>query len=66
MVEVVEYLIIRVGKQLPAEEVQIPGDVINQWKIHTLRYFQMSPDAFLQLNEFYQLLSSNMKVKVVK
>ena len=66
MVEVVEFLIIRVGKNLPAEEVQIPGDVINQWKIHTLRYFQMSPDAFLQLNEFYQLLSSNMKVKVVK
>lgn len=65
MVEVVENLIVKVGRQLPADR-KIPGEVINEWKIYTLKYFQQSPNAFLAENEFYDVLSSNMKVKVVK
>ena len=65
MVEVVENLIVKVGRQLPPDR-QIPGEVITDWKRYTVRYFQYSPNAFLTENEFYNMLSSNMKVKVVK
>ena len=65
MVEVVENLIVKVGRQLPPDR-QIPGETITDWKRYTVRYFQYSPNAFLTENEFYNMLSSNMKVKVVK
>ena len=65
MVEVVENLIVKVGRQLPPDR-KIQGEVINAWKIYTLKYFQSSPNAFLVENEFYNLLSANMKVNVVK
>jgi len=38
MVEVVENLIVKVGRQLPPDK-KIPGDVINEWKNYTLKYF---------------------------
>jgi hypothetical protein len=38
MVEIVENLIVKVGRQLPADK-KIPGEVINQWRKYTLRYF---------------------------
>lgn len=38
MVEVVENLIVKVGRQLPADK-KIPGEVINEWRKYTLRYF---------------------------
>jgi len=38
MVEVVENLIVKVGRQLPPDN-KIPGDVINEWKNYTLKYF---------------------------
>lgn len=38
MVEVVENLIVKVGKLLPSEK-KIPGTVIKNWKHHTLKYF---------------------------
>lgn len=50
MVEEVENLIVKVGKQLP-EDVQIPGDMIQHYRLHTLKYFQGSPNVFLQDNE---------------
>ena len=65
MVEVVENLIVKVGRQLPPDR-KIQGEVINAWKIYTLKYFQSSPNAFLTENEFYNMLSSNMKTKIVK
>jgi len=34
--------------------------------MHTLSHFRISPNAFLYENEFYQLLPSNMKVRVIK
>jgi hypothetical protein len=45
---------------------QILGETINSWKINTLKYFQSSPNAFLIENEFFQVISANMKVKIVK
>lgn len=36
------------------------------WKNYTLKYFQLSPNAFLAENENYNVLSENMKVKIVK
>lgn len=69
MVEVVENLIVKVGRQLPSvneKEMKIPGEEINKWKNYTLKYFQLSPNAFLAENEFYKVLSSNMQVKIVK
>ena len=38
MVEVVENLIVKVGRQLPPGR-QILGETINSWKINTLKYF---------------------------
>lgn len=64
-VEDVENLIVKVERQLPPER-KIPGKVIQQWKDYTFNYFNSSPNAFLADNAFYQHLSSNMKVKVVK
>ena len=65
MVEVMENLIVKVGRQLPIES-RIRGPEINDWKIHTLKYFQGSPNSFFADNEFYQNLSKRLKVKVVK
>jgi len=65
MVEVVENLIVKVGRQLPPER-KIPGTVINDWKNYTVKYFQHSPNIFLAQNEYYNQLSANLKVKVVK
>ena len=65
MVEVVENLIVKVGRQLPTGR-QILGETINSWKINTLKYFQASPNAFLIENEFFRMISSSMKVKIVK
>ena len=42
MVEIVENLIVKVGRQLPNHR-KIPGSVINEWKIYTFNYFQCSP-----------------------
>jgi hypothetical protein len=44
MVEVLESLIVKVGKNLPLDR-QIPGEIIKEWKIHTVRYFQHSPSV---------------------
>jgi hypothetical protein len=49
MVEVVENLIVKVGRQLSMDR-KIPGDVINEWKILTNLYFTYSPNAFLAEN----------------
>jgi len=38
MVEVVENLIVKVGRQLPPDR-QIPGETITDWKRYTVRYF---------------------------
>lgn len=65
MVEVVENLIVKVGRQLPADR-KIQGDVIKEWRIYTLKYFQGSPNGFLRENEFFKEISENMKVKIVR
>lgn len=42
MVEVVENLIVKIGRQVPTvnnKETKIPGEAINKWKNYTLRYF---------------------------
>ena len=49
MVEVVENLIVKVGRQLPPER-QISGETITDWKRYTVKYFQESPNAFLTEN----------------
>ena len=36
------------------------------WKNYTLKYFQLSPNAFLAENEYYNVLPENIKVKIVK
>lgn len=38
MVETLENLIVKVGRFLPPN-YQIPGTLINKWKLYTLRYF---------------------------
>lgn len=38
MVEVVENLIVKVGRSLPLDR-QIPGETITEWKRFTIRYF---------------------------
>jgi hypothetical protein len=38
MVEEVENLIVKVGRQLPVD-MKIPGDVIKEWRLYTLYYF---------------------------
>ena len=65
MVEEAENLIVKVGRQLPAE-MKIPGEVIKDWRLYTLYYFQKSPNAFLSDNELYGEISETMKVKIVK
>lgn len=65
MVEAVENLIVKVENHLPAER-KIPGTTIKDWKDYTFNYFNSSPNAFLTNNQFYNQLSSNLKVKVVK
>ena len=65
MVEVVVNLIVKVGRQLPADR-KIQGDVIKEWRIYTLKYFQGSPNGFLRENEFFKEISENMKVKIVR
>jgi hypothetical protein len=46
MAEEVENLIVKVGRKLP-EGIQIPGKVIKNYRLHTLKYFQGSPNVFL-------------------
>lgn len=65
MVEVLENLIVKVGRQLPSEQ-RVRGHVIQEWRLHTLSHFRISPNAFLSDNEFFQLLSPNMRVRVIK
>lgn len=65
MVEVVENLIVKVENQLPPER-KIPGAQIKVWKEYTQHFFNSSPNAFLADNPFYNQLSSNLQVKVVK
>ena len=65
MVEAVENLIVKVEAHLPAER-KIPGEIIKGWKDYTFNFFNYSPNAFLSKNNFYNQLSSNLKVKVVK
>ena len=65
MVEVTENLIVKVGRQLPIER-KIPGSIIKDWRKYTQDYFKESPNAYLKENEFYQVMSENMKVKVIK
>ena len=38
MVEVTDNLIVKVGKCLPGDKV-IPGNVIKDWRLYTLKYF---------------------------
>lgn len=72
MVEVIENLIVKVGSHIPIND-DFEGDqndsiskTISDWKAYTLMYFQNSPNVFLIENEFYQLLSPNMKVRIIK
>lgn len=63
--EVVENLIVKAGKSIPLD-IKIPGQVIQSWKIDTVQYFKLSPDFYLIENEFFNELSENMKVDLVK
>lgn len=65
MVDEIENLIVKVGRQLPPEK-RIYGSTINAWKNYTREYFRFSPNAFLTQNECYNSLPSQMKVKLVK
>jgi len=65
MVEVVENLIVKVGRQLPPSR-QILSETIQNWKANTLKYFQSSPNVFLIENEFYNILNPHMQVCIVK
>lgn len=65
MVEEAENLIVKVGRQLPPE-MKIPGEVIKDWRLYALYYFQKSPNAFLSDDELYQDIYEGMKVKIVK
>lgn len=67
MVEVIENLIVKVSQHLPVEnERRISGESIKLWKQYTYQYFQHSPNAFLVENDYYNMLSANMKIKIVK
>ena len=46
MVEVLENLIVRVGRQLPPEK-KITAEVIEDWRLLTQGHFRTSPNAFL-------------------
>ena len=65
MVEVLENLIVKVGRQLPPEN-PITGQEISNWKIHTLKYFKMSPNSFFAENEFFQMLPNRLKLGIIK
>ena len=65
MVEVVENLIVKVGRQLPPQR-QIPGETIQNWKANTLKFFQSSPNVFLIENEFYNIMDSQTQIDIVK
>ena len=65
MVEVIDNLIVKVGRQLPPER-KIPGKDILEWKEYTYKYFSQSPNAFLAENKFYKDLPTNLKRQVVK
>lgn len=65
MVEVVENLIVKVGRQLTMDR-KIPGDVINEWKSLTNQYFTLSPNAFLYENQNYHIISEHMRTRLVK
>ena len=64
MVDTVENLIVKVGRHLKPQS-KIPGSLINKWKNYTLFYFQQSPNAFLIDNNFYDILSANMRIVVI-
>ena len=64
MSDLVENLIVKVG-QMPSTE-KIKSESIKNWKEYTQAYFLSSPNAFLQENQFYNSMSENMKVQVVK
>lgn len=67
MVEEAENLIVKVGRQLHSQpDMKIPGEVIKDWRLYTLYYFQKSPNAFLHDDELYQDIYEGMKVKIVK
>lgn len=61
-----ENLILRIGNQKSAEGDKISGEIIRDWKMYTLRFFKHSTCSYLQENKFYQSMSENMKVKIVK
>ena len=65
MVEVVENLIVKVGRQLTMDR-KIPGNVINEWKTLTNKYFTYSPNAFLIENENFHIISEHMRTRLVK
>ena len=64
MSEVVENLVVKCGKQMPTG--MISGDKIQEWKKYTIQYFKISPNTFLIENEFFQSLTQNMKVQLIK
>jgi hypothetical protein len=58
MVEAVENLIVKVSRVLPKDNesnlpLKIEGEVLNEWKKYTLKYFRSSPNAFLAESEFF-------------
>lgn len=63
MVEIVENLIVKVGKKeqlifnidnkSAAISDKITGKTISDWKMYTLKYFKFSSSAFLQQDPFY-------------
>jgi hypothetical protein len=65
MVDEVENLIVKVGRQLPADQ-RIYGSTINAWKLYTREYFRRSPKAFLAENENFGNLPTQIRVRLVK
>ena len=65
MSEVVENLIVKAGKDLP-DESRIPGDIIKEWKKYTIQYFKISPNIYLIENQFYNDLTENMKIQLMR
>ena len=65
MSEVVENLIVKAGKDLP-DESRIPGNVIKEWKKYTIQYFKISPNIYLIENQFYNDLTENMKIQLMR
>ena len=65
MVDEVENLIVKVGRQLPSDQ-RIYGSTINAWKLYTREYFRRSPNAFLAENDCFNNLPTQIRVKLVK